>query len=254
MKGAICLYGLVGGKEGKDGTGGDIPFEKCFEYYKKHIIDKNNVDIFIHSWSQHLEDDIIDLYKPKSYKFQKQKMFEKEMLIPGRFSGKKVLPDDRKKYRFRSLSRWYSVKESLKLKMLYERINNFKYDYVMITRFDTLFFIDLNFNKYKLDYLYAPHWNSPQNSPYNPGKKADRINRSERTDAFLDMWFFSNSTVMDVFAKVYEGIRDGKYDTWQHRSAWNCLVDNGYSRKDFKYVLYRYFDFELYRWYKEADK
>jgi len=251
MRTAICLYGLVGGKSGKDGSGEDIPFEKCYASYKKHIIDINNADVFIHSWSQHLEDDITDLYKPKLYQFQKQKMFEKEIDMPARIT--KVPPENRKSYRFRSLSRWYSVKQVLKLKSEYEYKNGFQYDCVMITRFDTLFFVDLDFNNYKLEYLYAPHWNSPQNSPYNPGKKADRINRSERTNAFLDMWFFSNSTIMDVFAKIYDGIRDGKYDTWQHRSAWDCLIDNGYSRKNFKYIFYRYFDFELYRWYKELS-
>lgn len=249
MKIAMCLYGLVGGKGGKDGAGGDIPFEKCYNKYKKHIIGKNYVDVFIHSWSKHLEDEIVDLYKPKLYKFQEQEMFEKEIDMPARFS--KVPRDKRKGYRFRSLSRWCSVEQSLKLKSLYEHNNNFKYDCVIITRFDTLFFVDVDFSKYDLKYLYASHWNSPQNSPYNRGKKADRINRSERANAFLDMWFFSNSTTMDVFAKVYEGVRDGKYDTWQHRSAWDCLVDNGYGRKNFRYTLYRHFDFEIYRWYKE---
>ncbi len=250
MKVAVCLYGLVGGKGGKDGAGGDIPFEKCYNQYKKHVIDKNDVDVFIHSWSQHLEDEIVDLYKPKLHRFQEQKMFEEEIDMPARFS--KVPHDKRKDYRFRSLSRWYSVKQSLELKAEYERSNNFKYDCVIITRFDTLFFVDLNFNNYDLKYLYASHWNSPQDSPYNPGKKADRINRSERTTAFLDIWFFSNSATMDVFAKIYEGVRDGKYDTWQHRSAWECLVDNGYDRKKFKYMFYRHFDFELYRWCKGA--
>lgn len=248
MKIALCLYGLVGGKGGKDGAGEDIPFEKCYENYKKHIIDRNDVDIFVHSWSQHLEDEIIDLYKPVMCKFQKQKMFEKEIDMPARIT--KVPHDNRKEYRFRSLSRWYSVKQVLDLKALYELNNNFKYDCVMITRFDTLFFVDMDFSKYNLRYLYASHWNSPQDSPYNPGKKADRINRSERANAFLDMWFFSNSTIMDIFAKVYEGVRDGQYDTWQHRSAWECLVDNGYNRENFRYIFYRHFDFELYRWYK----
>ncbi|GAG69508.1 unnamed protein product, partial [marine sediment metagenome] len=37
---------------------------------------------------------------------------------------------------------------------------------------------------------------------------------------------------------------------WQHRSAWECLIDNGYNRKNFRYIFYRHFDFELYRWYK----
>ena len=175
MKVAVCLYGLVGGKEGKDGVGGDIPFEKCYKRYKNHIIDRNDADVFIHSWSQHLEDEIIDLYKPKIYKFQKQKMFKKEIDMTPKIT--KVPVDNRKDYRFRSLSRWYSVKQVLELKAAYELSNDFRYDCVMITRFDTLFFVDLDFNNYELKNLYASHWNSLQDSPYNPGKNADKINR-----------------------------------------------------------------------------
>ena len=97
MRVAICLYGLVGGKDGKDGSGEDIPFKKCYDRYKKHIFDINETDVFIHSWSQHLEDDIVDLYKPKLYQFQKQKMFEKEIDMPARIT--KVPPENRKSYR-----------------------------------------------------------------------------------------------------------------------------------------------------------
>ena len=65
MKTAICFYGIVGGTEGKNGSGEYIPYEKCYESYKKHIIDINNSDIFIYSWSEDIKDEIVDLYKPK---------------------------------------------------------------------------------------------------------------------------------------------------------------------------------------------
>ena len=113
-----------------------------------------------------------------------------------------------------------------------------------------LFFVDLCFNTYDLKYFYVSHWNSPHLTSYNPGKCSDKINRSERINAFLDMWFFSNSTTMDIIAKTYDGVRDGKFDTWQHRSAWDCLAANGYSKKHFRFILYRHFDFEMYRWCK----
>ena len=70
MKTAICFNGLVGSTKGKSQELiGD--FDKCFEIssdlYKKHIIDKNDVDIFVHSWSTGLEKEIVDTYKPKKY-------------------------------------------------------------------------------------------------------------------------------------------------------------------------------------------
>lgn len=238
MRVAVCLYGIVGGKGGKDGKGGNIPFEECYETQQKHIIGINNADVFIHSWSQDVEKEIIDLYKPKKCKFQEQIKFKYN-------AGAQKQRDEG----YRSLSRWYSTMESIKLKQDYEKENNFKYDCVMLMRFDILFFVDFNFSKYDLKYLYASNWNTPQGLPKRPYIKADRVNRSLTRPGFLDLWFFSNSKIMDEFAKVYNGVEKREYVMFQHKSAWDHLIKNGYTKKDFKYIFYRHFDFEVYRWH-----
>ena len=48
---ALCLSGIVGGKGGPNGKGGVVDIKTIFNQYQKHILDKNNVDVFIHSWS-----------------------------------------------------------------------------------------------------------------------------------------------------------------------------------------------------------
>lgn len=73
MKVALCLFGIVGGKEGKDGKGGNVDYQIAFDHYKKHILDKNDVDVFIHTWSIELEEELKAIYKPKKVFFRNRK-------------------------------------------------------------------------------------------------------------------------------------------------------------------------------------
>ena len=71
MKIAICFNGLVGSTKGKsEQLMGD--FEKCFlissKLYSENIINKNNeVDIFVHSWSESMKDQILNTYIKHTY-------------------------------------------------------------------------------------------------------------------------------------------------------------------------------------------
>jgi hypothetical protein len=50
-----------------------IKKEACYNSIKKHIIDSNpeyDFDVFIHCWELVLEKDMVELYKPKLYKFE----------------------------------------------------------------------------------------------------------------------------------------------------------------------------------------
>ena len=74
---ALCLCGTIGttGKSCNQKWGVDKPLNNEFSYnhYRKHIINTNkNVDIYTHSWSVSQKDNIIKLYKPTNYLFQKQ--------------------------------------------------------------------------------------------------------------------------------------------------------------------------------------
>jgi hypothetical protein len=175
----------------------------------------------------------VSLYKPKKYEFQKQINF--------RMQGSKNI--------HRSRSRWYSTKRVLELKKEYEQEHGFIYDCVMLARMDILFFVDFDFSKFDLRYLHASNWNVPDRTPKRPDVKSTKINKSLEVDGFLDIWFFSNSRLMDEFTKIYKGVTRSRYRFSQHYSAWDCLMDNGYNRNNFRYVFYRHFDYELYRFY-----
>ena len=79
MKVALCFYGLLGGTKGKSGDkqGSSLDvLNLAFPHYKNHILDKNDVDVFIHSWDEDLQSEIIEKYKPKSYIFEPVAKFE----------------------------------------------------------------------------------------------------------------------------------------------------------------------------------
>ena len=62
-------------------------FNKCFNIssalYKKHILDKNDVDVFVHSWSTGMQDHILGAYEPKKYLIEEQKVFSVPKWVPG---------------------------------------------------------------------------------------------------------------------------------------------------------------------------
>jgi len=229
MKIALCLYGLVGGKVGKDGKGGDLDYQIAYDHYKKHILDKNDVDIFIHSWSTDYEDQLVKIYNPKKSIFQKQK----------RFTWIDRRDNDQK---HRSFSRWYSSKYTIDLKKKYEIENGFIYDWVMVSRLDLAFFTDIIFKDYDKDYFYASHWNDAPNN---------KINRFEANKekhyqgiGFLDFWFYSNSKMMDKFSTLYNHRK--KYNISAHKAA-REHVDTFTDK--IRYVFYRWHDHEMVRRY-----
>jgi hypothetical protein len=259
MRIAICFYGLVGSKVGKNGVGEIIDPKIAYEYYKKHIFDINDeVDIFIHSWSYDKKEQLINLYKPKKQIIEVQKCFPESALHPKLFPTFKSkikikmlkffkpkeyrnILMDKYKEAFRAYSRWYSSKKVLELKKEYEEENNFIYDAVMITRLDLGFFSDLDFSKYDMNYFYASHRNDAPTEKNN--YQANYENHDEGS-TFLDLWFFSNSNNMDEFAKLFDKIE--KYYISPHRSS-REHVDKFIDKEKVKYTLYRWFDHELIR-------
>ena len=179
MRVALCLQGTVGNiytnkknYEYKE----DVDFRIALEHYKKHLLDINNVDVFIHCWNKKYEESIIKNYSPKSYKFEDQIDFGMET----------------QRLNFIK-SRWYSQKEVLYLKQQYEKTHSFKYDYVMVSRLDLALLTDLKFSEYDPNMFWAP--NDQENK-----------NLSSITQMFLDYFFFSNSKNMDDFGLLYDNL------------------------------------------------
>ena len=60
---ALCMSGKIGNTKGKSGHH-ESEFrvlKKGYDHYKKHLLDTNDVDVFIHCWDGELEQEVQDL-------------------------------------------------------------------------------------------------------------------------------------------------------------------------------------------------
>ena len=58
---ALCFYGLAGGIGDKE-EGLPVDCDISSKYIKKHLIENNDMDIFIHTWSTDKKDILTKLY------------------------------------------------------------------------------------------------------------------------------------------------------------------------------------------------
>ena len=192
MKIALCFYGLLGSIKGKSGDRKGNPLdilELAFPHYKKHILDKNNVDVFIHSWDVDLQSEIIEKYKPKDYIFEPIAKFE---IVPPLKDTQRVQ---------NHCCRWYSSYEVNKLKSKYEDAHKFKYDFVMLTRQDIAWQVDINFNNLNPNYFYVAEWKHQFHDGVYMGYPYGDYNKS-----LIDSWSFSNSKNMDEVCNMFNDI------------------------------------------------
>jgi len=167
MKIALCLQGLSTGHNDK---GNYVKSLNTGKSIQSNII-KDNVDVFIHTWNEdiHSINELTNLYQPKKSIFEKQIMFD----------------DTVTKYHYVK-SRWYSQMKSIELKKQYEMENNFTYDFVMVSRFDCFYYTPINFTTLNPTRFYTSNWPS-----------------HHLLTGFLDYWFISNSSNMDLFGGLY---------------------------------------------------
>ncbi len=239
MKIAICLYGNVGDTKdqgirvpatgGKPGANALTPVEsykeafkttgwtnpkRAFAGLKKHVMDRHDTDVFVHSWSVDHKQQILDLYEPKAYKIERQCQFHIDLAIFGitndtdidtwnmsedtKRSYKYLLPSRKNVktivkelpgFAFRAKSRWWSTQKAVELKTDYEADTG-KYDFVMLTRFDNIFLKPIPFEKLKNGKLYGSR----------------RTGRPDEAHALFDYWFIADSASMAKFGYLYNNM------------------------------------------------
>ena len=187
---ALCLHGLVGHLE-KHGKGGVVEYKLVYDSYVQNLYDKSiEVDVFIHSWSVDLEDEIKSLYKPRSSFFEEQKTFSDERIL--------------NKKEFSVTSRFYSLMVSNSLKIEYEKTKDLVYDYVLMGRFDVLLNKKIDFGKINNKYFYLP---SP-NHPHGSLCKCEFCDRYSDHYRMNDLIFLSSSNNMNIFSSLYSNLSE----------------------------------------------
>jgi|TARA_B100001971_G_C18196776_1_gene541974 hypothetical protein len=226
MKIALCLFGIVGSATDKYGIGSAIDYRIGHHFIKKHILDKNDVDIFIHSWSTDFKGELVDTYKPKKYLIEEQIDFEEETIRQHSIK-----------------SRWYSNKKVIELKAEYEKENNFKYDFVMVYRFDCMFIKDLIFSEFDNKYFYTSH-------------KVECYNNScqcEYNGNYADLWFFGNSHDIDLFGELYNHCDGGYGMDSPHTACKNHIVSTGIHSRVKHAFIDRYDHFPVRAKFKNCE-
>lgn len=254
MKIAVCFYGLTGSVEGKNGDGKPLDPGIAAKLNIEHIISPNQADVFIHSTSVEEKQKLIDLYKPKRFKIERQVDFSSHPILQDksfrirlvRLINRIFKPayshNESTKIRsesFRAYSRWYSTRETVKMAVDYANENNFTYDFIILTRLDVGFYTKFAFDECTSKSLYVSNWNDYPN--VNNEYKLNYKNLN--TDfGFLDFWFVGHQHIIEPFSKLYERIDE--YSRSPHRASYEHAK---WLRLAIRYKYFRWQDHEMIR-------
>ena len=267
MKIALCLYGVVGSSKGKAhlGSSDDI-LSLGYKKYFENIIEDNDVDVFIHSWSKDREQQILNFYNPIRYSIEEQEIFD----IPKHIKGNS--PSEPKRVEF-VFSRWRSTQKVLNLKMLFEKENNFEYDLCLLSRFDVAFESKLDFYNIKKDKINFSNWYGIQYDQvadiFKDGrgifyklkerKNIDNLKKFGRGypydgEGLLDYWILSDkkiNTFADIFDKLPEYFQPGNCPGSPYVSNHKVLLHHIKTvnyLKDINFILDPTKDHSMIRW------
>lgn len=231
MKIALCLHGMFDSLTDPNSKGLD-----GFNHIKNRIFNKGDVDVYIHSWSMDCKDEILNLYQPKKYIFEKQKDFSD--IINSRNLN---LLNGWPRSPFSVLSHFYSISECFKL--LYKN-NEFEYDIVIKARFDLG-----RINRH----TSGPGKMHPY--PVQCINVVDNIVSGRLYTAFweyfdmgpADMWFYGTPGVMSKFVDLYSSFDK---DFYLYGDFYNFakLIENNPGNLSNAIVYYKYWTIKNKMW------
>jgi len=205
MKIALCLHGYFNSPKDKNSFGLD-----GYEHIKKHILDGNNVDVYIHSWDLESRDVINKLYN----NLIKDSIFEPQIDFKPLFNRNgldKFKPHGTPFWNV--FSQYYSVQKCFELLLK----SNIDYDCVIKSRFD-LGRINRNSSGIGGRNPYAVQCIN-FNTNFNMNKFYTADWQYLESEGPADMWFYSNLENMKHFSNIFNllsnDIRvDSEYEYW----------------------------------------
>jgi len=216
MKIALCLYGVVGGKRGK---AGDDPaslevLKLGHEKYKSSLFDNYDVDVYLHTWSQEYEKEILDIYKPKAHIIEEQERFS----IPDHIIGDNSEQPNRRQNHF---SRWRSTQKVLRLKSESKEA----YDFTLVSRFDIGFEKPIDFSSLDPECIYLSNWVGASyngvSDVFEDGRgvyyeKEREIDKGKmhlygrgyphNHEGVMDLWMMGGEDTIKIFENLFDNI------------------------------------------------
>jgi hypothetical protein len=253
MKIALCLSGYFVGKSGLEAA------KKGYDYIFENILEGEQVDIFIHSWDVKYEREIRTLFKPIDAVIEPQYDFKKELnQLDEDWFKKDLKPGDLWRPLLPSLSMNYSRMKSVEYKKKYEDLEEFKYDLVIIGRFDMgqrgkehpqLYYVtNINFKpQLDMNYIYTAFWN-------------------QMNCGFAEHWVYSNSENIDKVADLYNHLldyyqTDSEYvkamtEGWPYSNSLNEFSNEIFKKKENRTTNFRKYprwecinNHAIYKWH-----
>jgi hypothetical protein len=190
VKVALCLHGYFDSQKNKSSLGLD-----GYQHIKKHILDKSDVDIYIHSWDIENEQTIRNIYS----EYIKDSIFQEQIDFQPLFLKNGLQNFNSHGTPFWNVfSQYYSVQKSFELMIKSE----IPYDCVIKGRFD-LGRINRNSSGMGGNNPYAV-----QCINFNPNFDMEHFYMADwqylDTEGPADMWFYSNLENMKKFNKVFD--------------------------------------------------
>jgi hypothetical protein len=170
MKTALCLAGRIGSTLGKkQAASDDVDVTTCYKYITRYIIEPNNCDVFLHTWSVKHADLLCELYRPVEAIFQEQINF-----ISAEERPTNVI--------FNTRSKWYSIYKVFALAIAHDT-----YDLIMISRYDLLPLRLFDFTQFSRRHITLPPLATNPGQPRwkPPLKKNKSLTRTWLHDLFL---------------------------------------------------------------------
>lgn len=140
MKLALCL------------SGQPRSYNKAFEFISRNLLEKFDVDVFLHTWvntpsNSFIYDDICNLYKPKiaSYDYS----------LPNNVNSHMIVANGSHPANF-CTSMFYSIKVSDDYRIKHESFGAFRYDFVIRSRFDFALNRVIDFDSLQKGKIYVP--------------------------------------------------------------------------------------------------
>lgn len=131
MKIALCFSGQA------------RSFKSGFEYYKKNLLDIYDVDVYIHTWKFDGEEELLKLYKPRSYEFENPPLGNFDSIFTNTPNPQKHPP----RFTYRMLHSMY--KSSLLIQG--------EYDWVIKSRTDYALNVIIPFSDFDGSKVYIPN-------------------------------------------------------------------------------------------------
>lgn len=214
-----------------------------FEYIKKNLLDHYDVDVFYHSWlkqdidSNNIFAEIKQLYNPKSYSVEKT--------LANVFDDKYLRIPNEKFPAYFTVSAFYSIYKANNLKMLFEKKNNFFYDWVIRIRFDYALNAIPDFSLLEKNKVYIP--NCRMVPERNFGNDQFAMGSSKVIDMYSETYlnldeFYNKGTVMIGEDMLRENLTkhnligenlvyvdmNNPFPPGKHNGTWHSLIRDDY--------------------------